>query len=123
MHAMHCIFLQQHHIIHSNPDDNHKNSSEDEQMMDAEPNLEHMEHTVHQHHGVSLEEVEDEGDGGQEMASDLTIEVYPEAGTALYEGEAPCQVEFQMQEEAGQQPWEPFASLDKWKLTEWMMKK
>ncbi|KAG9022370.1 hypothetical protein FRB95_014881, partial [Tulasnella sp. JGI-2019a] len=114
---MHCKFLQQHHIIQPNKHSNHLNlhnnysdSPEDILMVDTEPHLEHMEHAAHQHHGVSLEEVEDEGDGGQTMAGDPMVEVYPDAGTALHE-------------EAGQQPWEPFASLDEWKLAEWMMKK
>ncbi|KAG8978586.1 hypothetical protein FRB93_010953 [Tulasnella sp. JGI-2019a] len=92
-------------------------------MMDSEPNLEHLEHAENQCYRVSLEEVEDEGDGGQGTLGDSRMEEYPDAGTALHVGEGPHQVEHQTQDEAGQQPWEPFASLDEWKLAEWMMKK
>ncbi|KAG9021298.1 hypothetical protein FRB95_002442 [Tulasnella sp. JGI-2019a] len=113
---------QQQHI---NPHNNHDNNLEgsDVQMMDAEPITDPMGHVNYQHHHVSLEEVEDDGEGGQDMRGDLVIEEYSGAGTALEKGEAPLQTEHQMQEEAGQDPWQPFASLDEWGFANWIMKK
>lgn len=121
---MHRAFVKQHHSIHPNQQDDHAYDSEDTQMMDAEPLSDPTEHATHQHHGVSMEEVEDEGEGELDTADGpILVEEFDGAGTALGEGEAPRQTERRRQQAQGQDPWAPFDSLDEWRFAEWMMKK
>lgn len=119
MRAMRRAFFQQQQ--HLSPSDNPTNDTQDAQMTDTERSSDPIEQ---QHYGVSMEEVEDDGDEGQGMGDDLSlVDEYPHAGMAYDEDPAPYQTESRKQEAGGQDPWAPFASLDEWKLAEWMMKK
>lgn len=118
MRNMQQTFLKQRRLIIS-PNPHNNLEDEDTQMRDSEPTMDHMEQ---EYRGVSVEEVEDEGEGGQDMKGPI-VEEYSDAGTALGEGEVPRQTERRAQQAAGQNPWEPFSSLEEWRFAEWMMKK
>ncbi|KAG8971845.1 hypothetical protein FRB93_003175 [Tulasnella sp. JGI-2019a] len=120
------IFIQQHHIIPPDLPNNHHDNPEDIQMEDVEPTSDPIQHATHQHHGVSLEEVEDEGEdeAGWGVRGDSMVEEYIGAGMALdIDGGAPHQTEYWGEQEAQEQPWAPFASHGEWKFAKWMMKK
>lgn len=123
------MLLQQHQIQFPSPDggdldsndpDDPNNPEVDVEMTDLEDRSSPL---PEQRRGVSIEEIEDEGDGGQGVDKDAVwIEEYGGAGATFGDGEPQREEERRRQEMEGEAPWAPFASLSEWKFAKWMTK-
>lgn len=73
--------------------------------------------------GVSVEEVEDEGDTTNDSVNHgIWSEQYHGAAITKGEGLSPYWEEQRRREHEGCAPWAPFNSLNEWGFVEWMMK-